>query len=221
MNKSEYEKIVSYMRTQMDLSDPVHGEGHVHRVLKNALDIAEHCEAEIDRDVLIAACLLHDIGRLEENKRLESCHAQIGSEMACNYLLSIGWSEIKANHVSDAIKLHTHRKKTEDTPIEAQILFDADKLDTIGFIGIARLLMYDGIMGKPIYKFSEKKKVYRSADMSESSTFLQEYNLKKAIAKKLYTSYARNRAAMRVEKTINFYEGLLDEIAFYSSDIFH
>ena len=219
MNKTEYEKIDSYMQMHMDQTDPVHGKEHIYRVLKNALNIAEYCEEKVDRDVLITACLLHDIGRHEQNKSLGLDHAQTGSKMAYDYLISVGWNKEKASHVSAAIKSHTIRKEDSELTIEAKILFDADKIDALGFIGIARLLMYDGMKGKALYNLSETNEVCLEADMSESSTFIQEYNWKMAVVDTLYTSYAKEMAAVRAEKTIDFYNGLLEEITFYISDL--
>lgn len=64
----------------MDSKDHIHGIEHVYRVLCNSIDIAQHMKAKVNYDILVAASLLHDIGRMEQNRELNLCHAQIGGE---------------------------------------------------------------------------------------------------------------------------------------------
>lgn len=78
--------------------------------------------------------LLHDIGRKEQFENPELCHAIAGSE--------------KVKH---CIKTHRYRKNNLPESLEAKILFDADKLDVTGAMGIARTLIYKGIVSEPIY----------------------------------------------------------------------
>ena len=79
MTHQTYTHIEAYMRTCM--SDSAHDVEHIYRVLYNALQIAEG-EENVDRDVLIAACLLHDIGRQEQFAEPSLCHARVGAEKA-------------------------------------------------------------------------------------------------------------------------------------------
>ena len=77
MTRKCYEAIEHYMLTTMD--DSAHDAEHVYRVLYNALEIAKS-EASVDMDILIAACLLHDIGRPDQVANPSLCHAEVGSE---------------------------------------------------------------------------------------------------------------------------------------------
>ena len=72
MTKTEYHAIKGFMNEKMQ--DAAHDKHHIYRVLYSALDIASH-ETSVDMDVLIAACLLHDIGREEQFKKPGLCHA--------------------------------------------------------------------------------------------------------------------------------------------------
>ena len=89
MNSETYQKIEQYMLSSMD--DSAHDAQHIYRVLYNALQIAASIP-ETDRDVLITACLLHDIGRREQFADPSLCHAAVGSEKARNFLLEQGFS---------------------------------------------------------------------------------------------------------------------------------
>jgi uncharacterized protein len=156
MKKSEYENIESYMLECM--KDSAHDKEHIYRVLYMALDIAKH-EKNVDLDFLIAACLLHDIGRGEQFRNPALSHAQVCSEKAYQYLFKNDWPEKKAAHVRECILTHSFRSGHFPESIEAKILFDADKLDATGTLGIARSLFYEGQVSEPLYSFDENGNV--------------------------------------------------------------
>ena len=210
MTQLEYNEIESYMSQQMQ--DSAHDRHHVYRVLNAALDIAKHIEKDID--VLLAACLLHDIGREKQFADLENiCHAKIGGEMAYDYLLSRQWSEQKALHVKECISNHRFRGDNRPQSIEAKILFDADKLDASGAIGIARTLIYEGQVMEPLYIMDNDGNIIIDGGGGETSSFFQEYNYK---LKKVYNSFFTERAkeiSLERQKTaVDFYNGLFNEI---------
>ena len=89
MNKEEYALIENYMR--MCMEDSAHDQEHIYRVLYNALDIAK-TEKNVDHDILIAACLLHDIGRKEQFENPALCHAVVGSDKAYRFLREHGFA---------------------------------------------------------------------------------------------------------------------------------
>ena len=80
MDKETYEIVDTYMQACM-AADTAHDKNHIYRVLYAALTIAEH-EAAVDYDCLIAACLLHDIGRKEQFENSKVCHTKAGAKKA-------------------------------------------------------------------------------------------------------------------------------------------
>ncbi|MDR2899887.1 MAG: HD domain-containing protein, partial [Clostridiales bacterium] len=193
MTKYEFSAIENYMLSQMEdsLKDPVHDKYHVYRVFNAAMDIACH-EDNVDMDVLIAACLLHDVGRKSQAENPNICHALKGSEMAYDYLLATGWAEEKARHVRACVSSHRYRDNNSPESIEAKILFDADKIDVVGAIGIARTFIYGGQVGEPIYIFDENGEIVVDGGGAEVSSFFQEYNFKhKNISRTFYTKRAK------------------------------
>jgi uncharacterized protein len=210
MNKTEYKEIEIFMMEKMH--DSAHDKHHVYRVLNSALDIASQMGA-VDYDVLLAACLLHDVGREAHFSNLELCHARIGGDIAYDFLLSKNWSSQKALHVKKCISSHRYRRDNIPESIEAKILFDADKLDVSGAIGIARTLIYEGQVSEPLYILDDDDMIITDGGGAEISSFFQEYNYKlKKIYDTFYTDRAKEIAKIRQKTAIDFYDGLLAEV---------
>ncbi len=209
MRKSEYELIENYMLECMN--DSAHDREHIYRVLYGALDIAEY-ESGVDDDILTAACLLHDIGRAEQFADPKLCHAEVGSEKAYRFLAGIGWSEKRAKWVKDCVKTHRFRSDCPPESIEAKILFDADKLDVAGSIGIARTLFYRGQVGEPLYRLNSDGTVSDGAEDKEPS-FFREYKFKlENLYEKFFTDRGRELALQRQKAAVDFYSSLLAEV---------
>lgn len=210
MKSNEYNVIENYMHSCM--SNSSHDREHVMRVLYTALWLAR-TEQGVDCDILIAACLLHDIGREAQFQDPKVCHAAEGAKMAEAFLRGIDWNEERAKHVSDCIR--THRWRSDDMPesMEAKILFDADKLDVSGAIGIARTLMYQGEAGEPLYTVNGGS-VCPGTDREDPESFYKEYNIKlKGIGTALFTEEARRIARERSKAAEAFYNSLTQEVS--------
>lgn len=194
------------------MGDSAHDAEHVRRVLFLALEIAES-EPSADRDVLIAACLLHDIARGEQFADPAVCHARRGAERARTFLLDHGFGEDFARRVSDCIR--THRYRSEDPPasLEARILFDADKLDVTGAVGIARTFLYQGHEGIPLYLLGPNGRVSGGAGDGQE-TFFREYKFKlEGLYGRFLTRRGAELARERQEAAAAFYEALLREVS--------
>lgn len=210
MEKQTYTLLEKYMLSCMD--DSAHDKEHIYRVLYSALEIAK-TEDDVDMDVLIAACLLHDIGRKEQFENPQVCHAMVGGEKAFRFLIDNHFDEEYAKRVKHCIQTHRFRKNNLPQSIEAKILFDADKLDASGAIGIARTLIYKGIVAEPIYTLLPNGEVSDgSADTAPS--FFQEYKYK---LEKIYTHFYTNKATQiakeRQQAAVSFYESLYKEMS--------
>lgn len=207
MQKEMYSKIEEYMLLCMN--DGAHDSQHIYRVLYFALDIAK--DYAVDKDILIAAALLHDIGRGAQYKNPECDHAVVGAAMAQDFLTGLGWDENKAAWVSDCIATHRFRNSNPPASFEAKILFDADKLDVTGAMGIARTIAYIGIVSEPFYSLDEAGNVL-TGEEDDNPSFFQEYNWKlKRVYDSFFTDRAREIAEERRKAGRDFYENMYKE----------
>jgi uncharacterized protein len=207
MNQAEYDAIEAYMLARM--LDGAHDTQHVYRVLFTALDLAQD-DPEADLDVLIAACLLHDVGREAQFRDRSVCHARVGADMARAFLRGLGWPEARAGHAADCVRTHRYRGDDEPQSLEAKLLFDANKLDAAGAVGVARTLVYTGIVGRAIYAPEDL-----AGDLPgrRTNSFVGEYRYKlQNVYDRLYTDRARNIANARRRAAVGFYESLMDEL---------
>lgn len=211
MTNQVYQQLEDYMLSCME--DSAHDKEHIYRVLYNALEIAG-TQQNVDYDVLICACLLHDIGRKEQFENPQLCHAQVGSEKAYRYLLEHGFEEAFAARVRHCILTHRYRNNNPPETIEAKILFDADKLDAAGAIGIARTLFYKGRVSQPLYHVDDEGKVMDGADDPEPS-FFQEYKYKlEKVYSHFYTQKGAEIARNRQQAAVDYYSSLFREVCF-------
>lgn len=209
MTKTQYKQIESHMLSLM--TDSAHDKEHIYRVLYAALDIAR-AEPDIDIDVLIAACLLHDIGRDRQFGDPSLCHAAEGGKMAYDYLTAIGWEEKRAAHVKDAITSHRFRSNDAPQSKEAKILFDADKLDATGALGIVRTLIYKGQVSDILYSTDEAGRVIEG-EKETKNTFFHEYKFKlENIYDRFYTDKAKGIALQRQKAAVDFWNALHGDV---------
>lgn len=193
--------------------DAAHDSEHVRRVLYLALEIAE-TEEGVDRDLLIAACLLHDVGRPEQFADPALCHARVGGEKARRFLLDHGFSQDFAARVGDCVR--THRYRSDDPPesLEAKILFDADKLDVTGAIGMARTFFYAAQVGQPLYSLLPDGTVSDGSAEEPPGvhSVLREYKVKlEHIYGRFLTARGAEMARRRQAAAVSIYENLLEE----------
>lgn len=194
------------------MEDKAHDKEHIYRVLYHALEIAG-TENNVNYDILIAACLLHDIGRKEQFENPALCHAIIGSEKAYEFLVTHGFEESYAEQVKQCIKTHRYRKDHQPESLEAKILFDADKLDVAGATGIARTLLYKGIVSEPLYSMLPNG-VVSTGENDITPSFFQEYKYK---LENLYSGFYTEKATLLAKKrqsiAVEFYNSLYQEVS--------
>lgn len=202
---------------EKELSCSAHNLDHVLRVYNLCMFLSKY-EENVDLEVLIPAVLLHDIARVKESKDKtgEIDHAILGSEMAEDILRNLEYEEDKIEKIKHCII--THRFRTDNRPktTEAKILFDADKLDAIGSIGIARCFMLAGQFGQSLSVKSQidtnTSENGRLKDVSKHSPFI-EYEVKfKKIPEKLHTKKAKEIGIERLKFMDDFFKRLELEI---------
>lgn len=137
---------------QLDKEDFSHGFSHVERVTRLAIHIGRIEGADIE--VLEAASLLHDIARGAEDKGVIEDHAVEAAKRASGILEEVGFEEEKIENVIHCIAVHRSMEDKPAKTLEAKILQDADRLDALGVVDIARVIgskLQSEKYGGPIY----------------------------------------------------------------------
>ncbi len=191
-----------------------HDWSHVDRVRNLALAIGKKEKADLR--VLEVACLLHDIGRKEEmDSNGKFCHAEKGAELAEKFLLKLKLDKEDIENIKHCIVSHRFRNEHIPKTTEAKVLFDADKLDSIGAVGIGRDFLFAGFIKNPMYTGREKEILKKGGDMSysddDSAVMEYEFKLKK-VKNKILTKTGKKIAQERHNYTVDFFEKFDREI---------
>jgi uncharacterized protein len=195
--------------------DAAHDFEHVLRVLHLAERIGKAEGA--DMEILRAAVLLHDVARVEEDSG-GPCHARQGARRAREILAQHSMEKVEA--VAAAIATHRFRSAEAPATLEAKVLYDADKLDAIGAIGIARAYAIAGRHGQRLWAEVEPGLAERSTKQARGDiantwhTPVHEYVFKLSRLKDvLFTPTARKIATDRHAYMVQFFERLEREVA--------
>ncbi|OXJ26312.1 phosphohydrolase [Burkholderia sp. HI2714] len=129
--------------------DGSHDTSHLQRVWKNAAAI--HAKEGGDAEVLFAATLLHDCVAVEKDSPLRAQASRLSAEKARQVLKSLDWPDAKIDAVAHAVEAHSFSACVAPKTIEAKVLQDADRLDAIGMVGVARCFYVAGRMGSALY----------------------------------------------------------------------
>lgn len=209
---------------QKELSCSAHNLEHIMRVYNLALLLAKG-EKEVDLDILKSAVLLHDIARAKEDKDNtgKTDHAVEGAKMAVSILRKLHYPQDRIKRIEHCILAHRFRSGNEPTSIEAKILFDADKLDVIGAIGLARSYMIAGEYGEKIFstvsidKYIKEnlvggKQNGRIKVISKHAPNIEMETKFRHVPKKLYTMIGKKIAQQRMMYMETFFKELENEI---------
>jgi uncharacterized protein len=194
-------------RRHYEGADAIHDFDHVLRVLALAENLAEREGADLE--IVRTATLLHDVAR-GWGDRLTTDHAQAGADFARRLL--DGQPSERVEAVAHAIAAHRFRGTVSPRTVEARVLHDADKLDAIGAIGVARAFAYGGHEGQRLW--AEVPPDYaESAATRRQHTPVHEYQMKLSrIRGRLLTESARAIAEDRHAFMVAFFHRLEQEV---------
>jgi uncharacterized protein len=186
-----------------------HDWDHTERVYGLCLRIGRKENANLD--VLKLAALLHDIGRADEdrsNGRL--CHGKRGAALAKKILEKNGVEKETVVRVVHCIETHRFRRNRSPESLEAKILFDADKLDSIGAVGIGRAFLFAGEVGARLH--DPEVDVAATRAYSREDTAYREYLVKlRRIKGRMHTREGRRIARERHHVMEEFFRRLNKE----------
>ena len=142
--------------------DGSHDVGHLARVWANARVIL--AVEGGDGEVLAASVLLHDCVHVEKSSPLRSQASRLAAERGRGILGEMGWERSRIEAVAHAIEAHSFSAGIAPETVEARILQDADRLEAIGAIGVARCFYTAGRMGSALYDPADPRGERRAFD---------------------------------------------------------
>ncbi len=191
-------------------ADSAHDFDHVLRVVAMANRIARAEGA--DQDVVQAAALLHDIG-LDEGR---AGHETSAANRAKEILSAQGYDAAFCSSVAHAIESHRFRSGPVPQTLEAKVLFDADKLDAIGAIGVARAFAFGAHRGQKLWGEVPPDYVDQSDGVEgdpRQHTAVHEFHVKLSkIKERMLTATGQQIATDRHTFMVKFYEQLELEV---------
>ena len=195
-------------QAQMD-QDPAHDLAHLDRVWANAQNIAR-CEGG-NHKVLLAAAYLHDLVNLPKDAPDRAQASAIAAHAAKPHLIELGFNSDEIKSVQHAIVAHSFSAGvTPETP-EARIIRDADRLDALGAIGIARTFLVAGALNRPLYHPDDP--FARARDLDDTAWSIDHWQVKLLkLASGMATATGRDMAHERVAVMRDYLGQLADEI---------
>lgn len=196
---------ILFVKQQLENAEGGHDWFHIERVYKNALSIAQE-EDDCDLTIVKLAALLHDIA----DSKFHNGDEQVGPEMARTFLESQGVSEEIIAHVIAIIENISFKGgnfEKQFSSKELDIVQDADRLDAIGAIGIARTFNYGGFKNRPLYNpaiqpnLNMNKEEYKNNNAPTINHFYEKLLLLKD---KMNTETGKQMAEKRHAYMVNF-----------------
>lgn len=193
--------------------DPSHDFLHIQRVVKNAIDL-QKIEGG-DLNIILPAAYLHDFLVIQKDDPRRKQASLLSADAAIEYLNSINYPQQFQTSIHHAIHAHSFSAKIEPQTIEAKIVQDADRLDAIGAIGIARCFTTAGKLNRCFYDTNDPKALHR--EFNDQNFTVDHFAVKlNQLIDLMNTPRAKSVAQARVEFQIKYLEHLFFEIGFQS-----
>lgn len=199
-----------YIREQM-VSDPAHDLDHVRRVVRWALRLTR---AESARpEITFPAAWLHDCVTVPKDSPDRNRASLLAADRAVDFLRGVGYGEAHLPEIAHAIAAHSFSAKLSPPTIEAAIVQDADRLDALGAIGIARCMMVGGKLSMPLY--STPDPFCRLREPDDRSWTVDHFCTKLlGLADSMNTDSGRQEARTRSDFMVEYLSQLESEISF-------
>lgn len=193
---------------EMD-QDAAHDTSHLQRVWGNAQQLLQQYP-QADALVVLAACYLHDVVNLPKSHPDRAQASRMAAERATELLLAQGFPAEKLESVAHAIAAHSFSARITPATLEAQIVQDADRLDALGPVGLARMFHIGGQLGRTLAHATDPLGTERTLDD-------QQFTLDHIAAKLLQlpptmqTAAGRQKAERRAQWVADFRQAFVQQ----------
>lgn len=202
-------RFAALLKEEHSTSDAAHDEGHVRRVVANAKKLAEAERADLA--VVLPAAWLHDCVTIPKNSPQRSSASRLAAERAGELLRAAAYPTQHLAAIEHAIEAHSFSARVAPQTLEAKVVQDADRLEALGAVGIARTLITGGANGTPFYDPSEPFPVTRVAD--DRTSIIDHFFTKLlTLADTMQTAAGRAAAQQRAQFLKKFLTQLGNEI---------
>lgn len=198
----------NYLKKRMS-ADPAHDISHVRRVVKNSLHLTVIEKA--NRMVTVPAAWLHDCVSVAKDSRFRHQASRLAAREGVKFLESINYPAELLDEVFHAIEAHSFSANVETRSLEAKVVQDADRLEALGAIGIARCMLTGGSMGTRLYEAGDPFCEHRDPD-DRTYTLDHFYAKLFTLPATMKTEAGKVEAEKRVEYMKNYLQQLGDEI---------
>lgn len=203
------EKIRKEVKEKLENNNSCHDWEHTERVYNLCLHLADE---DTNVEVLKLAAILHDVARpLQDESKGKICHAEKGVEIAKEILEKYGYNEDIINKILHCIERHRFKKGAAPESKEAIILFDADKLDSVGAVGIGRAFSFAANIGAKLH--NKEVDIEKTEEYSKDDTAYREFMVKlRKLKDIMLTKKGKDLAEGRHNFMVEFFDRLDKEV---------
>ena len=211
-NLAELEQqLESALLRHNDGSDGSHDLHHARRVLRNAKEIAERENADADLRQLTAAAYLHDLINLAKNSPQRTQASRLSAEAAAPILRELDFEERDIEAIQHIITTHSFSADIPPETVEAKILQDADRMEALGALGIARTFYVAGKLNSALFDGDDPFAADRELD--DSRFAIDHFKAKLlGLAETMQTTAGKELAEERTTAMRRYLDELADEI---------
>lgn len=201
-------QLIDFIRQEM-VQDPAHDLSHVKRVVKTALELCRQEKGQIE--IVLPAAYLHDCFTFPKNHPDRAKSSMMAADKATQFLKDIGYPSEYINGIHHAICSHSYSANIAPTTLEAKIVQDADRLDALGAVGIARCLQVSASFGSSLYEMDDP--FCRGRDLDDKRYTVDHfYNKLFKLEAMMNTTSAKQEAKKRTDYMKGFLSQLKGEI---------
>ena len=210
MNLDSWEKKFEQKIVEaVGFNDPAHDVYHFQRVVRSAKKLAEEEKAKVE--VVIPAAWLHDLVNVPKTDPRRSQASRLSADAAIEYLKAEGYPEEYFNEIAHAIAAHSYSAKIQCESLEAKIVQDADRLDALGAIGLARCFSVSVQLGHR--QFYNPDLFCEDTEPDDTKYTTDHFHIKLfKLAETMNTESGKKEAERRTQVMKRYLEDLSEEI---------